>query len=193
MTLRPAPENSAADWITGTTLPWQQLVGFGPAGFPAYARLRILPDPTRPGQSENDAEAIPGVLPETDMMQAAIVSLSKHTATAGGLYFCFWDGSGFDMPGAWVDVPNRSYYLYEGSVSENGAWEIATEDQAPDQQWIPTPALVWPADRAWCVAKDVDPHWVGIGASTDAINELIADPRLDAVSADPAEWPPQYY
>jgi hypothetical protein len=36
--------------------PWQQLVGFGPAGFPAYARLRFLPDPTYEGQSENDVE-----------------------------------------------------------------------------------------------------------------------------------------
>ena len=48
---------AAADWIARSGLPWQQLVGFGPGGFNAYARLRFLPDPTRPGQSENDAQA----------------------------------------------------------------------------------------------------------------------------------------
>ncbi|MEO8220191.1 MAG: hypothetical protein ABI563_05340 [Specibacter sp.] len=192
MAIRPVPENSAADWITGSQLPWQQLVGFGPAGFPAYARLRILPDPTHPGQSENDAEAVPGVLPETEMMQAALASLRKHTTTSDEIYFCFWDGFGFAMPGARMDVPNRSYFLYVGAVPGNGTWEMATEDQAPGQQWIPDPAVIWPADRAWCVAKDVDPHWIGIGAGTAAINELLADPRLDAVHADPAQWPPSY-
>jgi hypothetical protein len=47
---------SAADWIVHSDLPWQQLVGFGPAGFDAYARLRFLPDPAHAGQSEHDAE-----------------------------------------------------------------------------------------------------------------------------------------
>ena len=57
MTLTFCRELSAADWIVHSELPWHQLVGFGPAGFDAYARLRFLPDPARPGQSENDVEA----------------------------------------------------------------------------------------------------------------------------------------
>jgi hypothetical protein len=32
-----------ADWIVNSDRPWQQLVGFGPAGFDSYARLRFLP------------------------------------------------------------------------------------------------------------------------------------------------------
>lgn len=192
MSIRPVPGNSAADWISGSALPWQQLVGFGPAGFPAHARLRILPDPAHPGQSENDAKAVPGVLAEAAMMHAATAILTAHTTTPDELYFCFWDGFGFAMPGARVDVPNRSYFLYAGPVSANGVWDMAAKDQAPGQQWIPDPAFIWPADRAWCLAKDVDPHWIGVGAGTDAVNELLADPRLDAVLADPAEWPPAY-
>jgi hypothetical protein len=31
------------------------LVNFGPPDFPAYARLRFIPDPTKPGQEEADA------------------------------------------------------------------------------------------------------------------------------------------
>ncbi|MDG4788800.1 hypothetical protein O7626_23220 [Micromonospora sp. WMMD1102] len=57
MTLNLCPDVSAADWLTQGHLPWQQLVLFGPAGFDTYARLRLLPDPIRPGQSENDVEA----------------------------------------------------------------------------------------------------------------------------------------
>ena len=48
------------------------------------------------------------------------------------------------------------------------------------------PAFVWPADHAWCVANDVDPHWAGIGGGAPLIELLVADPCLDAVAADPA-------
>ena len=54
------------------------------------------------------------------------------------------------------------------------------------------PAFVWPADQSWCIANDVDPHWAGIGADTSAIEDLVADPRLDVVVADPEEVQPYY-
>jgi hypothetical protein len=57
---------------------------------------------------------------------------------------------------------------------------------------MPDLAFIWPADRAWCVANDVDPHWAGIGADVSAIDQLLADPRLDVVPADPREDQPSY-
>lgn len=47
---------SPADWIVASAVPWRRLVGFGPSGFAAYARLRYLPDPAYEGQSEADAD-----------------------------------------------------------------------------------------------------------------------------------------
>jgi hypothetical protein len=38
----------------------------------------------------------------------------------------------------------------------------------------------------------VDPHWAGIGADTATIDQLVADPRLDVVLADPREAQPEY-
>jgi hypothetical protein len=52
------------------------------------------------------------------------------------------------------------------------------------------PAFLWPADHTWCVANDVDPHWAGIGAEASLIEQLVADPRLDAVAADRADDQP---
>jgi hypothetical protein len=57
---------------------------------------------------------------------------------------------------------------------------------------MPSPAFIWPADHAWCVADDVDPHWAGIGAGTAAVDALVSDPRLDVVRADPAREQPFY-
>jgi len=54
------------------------------------------------------------------------------------------------------------------------------------------PAFIWPADHAWCIANDVDPHWAGIGASVAAIDELLVDPRLDIVRDDPNQEQPYY-
>lgn len=192
MAIKPCTGSSAADWITSSQLPWHQLVGFGPAGFDGHARLRFIPDPAQPGQSENDAAPGPDAPTETQQLEFAVAALRKHTTTPDELFFCFWDGFGFAMPGAQVDVPNRSYFLYRGKVSSAGTWDIAPADQAPGQPWLPVPALIWPADHAWCAASDVDPHWAGIGASSDAIAALLADGRLDVVRANPGEQQPHY-
>ena len=57
---------------------------------------------------------------------------------------------------------------------------------------MPDPAFIWPADHAWCIANDVDPHWIGIGADTPAIDQLVAHPLLDVVPADPRQEQPYY-
>lgn len=220
----PSPELSAADWLLAGDLPWRQLVCFGPAGFPAYARLRFLPDPAHEGQSENDVDADERTLSESAQIRAALETLARHTSTPDDCYVCLWDGwapgsTGDDaepalgqqggvparpgvapaappsvaLPGPKVVVPHRAYVLLRGSLADVGDWGGAA------QTWLggpgahtPDPAFVWPADRAWCVAHDVDPHWAGIGADVEAVEGLLADPRLDVVPADPGEEQPWY-
>jgi hypothetical protein len=80
---------SAADWIAHSDLRWSQLVGFGPAGFDAYARLRFLPDLAGPGQSEND---VPAEDWRTDPLPRLFEVLATHTATPEDCYFCVWEG-----------------------------------------------------------------------------------------------------
>lgn len=193
MSLTPSTDASAADWISSSELLWPELVSFGPAGFPRHARLRFIPDPVRVGQSENEAGAYGGTLSEAERLAIAVSVLRKHTSTPDELFFAFWDGFGFAMPAARFEVPNREFFLYSGTVAENGSWDIAVADQSPGQPWMPDPAFIWPADHTWCIANDVDPHWAGVGASSEAIAELLAEPRLDAVAAKPAEDQPHYY
>jgi hypothetical protein len=91
-----------------------------------------------------------------------------------------------------VVLADRSYFLFRGPVSAFGDWgptDVPT-DQPPA---LPLPAFAWPADHAWCVARDVDPHWAGIGADTAAIDQLIDAPNLDVVAADPREAQPVYW
>ncbi|GAA0268413.1 hypothetical protein [Cryptosporangium japonicum] len=176
MTLRRCTDRKAANWILSSGLPWQQLVGFGPGGFAAYARLRLLPDPAWDGQSENDVEVDDE--PEHDQVATALDVLSRHTGTPDDWYFCVWEGWGVDLGGPRIVVPERSYFLLRGRWDEWG-----------DR---PEPAFVWPADRAWCLAHDVDPHWAGIGADAAAVDDLLADARIDVVPADPTQPQPYY-
>lgn len=92
-----------------------------------------------------------------------------------------------------VAIPNRAYFLFHGSVSELGDWGAAEKGPSGSTIGMPDPAFIWPADHAWCVANDVDPHWAGIAADKAAIDQLVADPRIDVVPADPFENQPRYW
>ncbi|SCG69683.1 hypothetical protein [Micromonospora inositola] len=229
MTLTFCSDLAAADWIVHTTLPWQQLVRFGPAGLDAYARLLLLPDPVRPGQSENDVEAEDW---RTDQLPRLFELLAACTTTPDECYFCVWEGfanagpvtdddaayAGVDnledqigraaaRPGLAptsgaspsvlqapkVEVPHRAYWLFRGPLAEIGTWDTAEAWPGQCRLDAVEPAFVWPADHAWCVALDVDPHWAGIGGGALLVNQLIADPLLDVVSADPTMEQPLYW
>lgn len=223
MALTHCSDLSAAGWIMAGDRPWQHLVSFGPPGFPAYARLRFLPDPAYEGQGENDVVVDGDAPSETAQLRAALEALARHTRTPDDCYFCLWDGWGSDIAGGdgvrifdpqdgtlrrgrriepafpfsvlhgpKVVVPNRAYYLFRGRLSDFGDWGAADMWPGQPRLHMPDPAFIWPADHAWCVANDVDPHWAGIGAEVSAIDQLMADPRLDVVPADPGEDQPCY-
>lgn len=201
VTLRYCPDPGPADWITGAGIDWERLVTFGPPGFAGYARLRLIPDPTRPGQQEADNQLPEDHRSDLEQIRRAIDLLRPFAATGEDGYFGVWDGwggwGGTDFPvagrrGPLVEVypgrPYRSYVLLRGSLADLDQWTEVFGSSGP-----PLPAFVWSADRSWCLAKDVDPHWAGIGASQAAMAALLGDPVLDVVPAEPDQPQPTYY
>ena len=181
----------AADWLVRSATPFSQLVTFGPAGFEAYARLRFIPDPSRPGEAEADAERAdhPSDIART---RRALHRLARFTSTPQECCFCVWEGySDIPLPSGvpLVDLVHRRYALLRGPLADIDAWE----DDLGGGQPIAPPAFVWPADHRWCLASDVDPHWAGIGAEQSAVDALIGDPELDVVAAEPAGDQPRYH
>jgi hypothetical protein len=196
---------SPAGWIVASEVPWQQLVSFGPAGFGAYARVRFIPDPIRDGQRESEAD--PDASPdEVDQWRALLQLLAAGTPDPDDCYFGLWEGWGFPRSARrWptfgvprdARIPLRSYFLFHGSLSDAEIWSGGAPANAgiwgpPEFSQGGAPAFVWPSDRTWCVAADIDPHWAGIGACVPSIQRLIADPCLDTVEADPADEQPAY-
>jgi hypothetical protein len=79
-----------------------------------------------------------------------------------------------------------------GPLADVGTWDDAEAWPGQYRLYAAQPAFVCPADRAWCFALDVDPHWAGIGGGTPLINQLITAPFLDVVPADPTSQQPLY-
>jgi hypothetical protein len=45
------------------------------------------------------------------------------------------------------------------------------------------PNLWWPDDRSWCVASEIDFPYTYVGGSQELIEEILADPSLEALPA----------
>jgi hypothetical protein len=130
----------------------------------------------------------------------------KHMSTPEACWFCLWEGFGYFAPGGMIEArayfaegsprhlprlpfsfqkkpsrrsvagkrvtPNdaRSYLLFTGSVGEAVGWEDG-------------PNIWWPDDRAWCVASEIDLPYSYVGGSAALIEELVADPEVEALPA----------
>lgn len=193
VSLKLCADVSAADWIVSQGLPWRRLVARGPAGYPRYARLRFIPDPTREGQKETDVQVGDDALTESNQLSIVLGHLARFTEAPDDCYFCLWDGWGRvgEIETARVNLPTREYLLFNGSIADFGDWGNFVQNKVSSPN-SPPPAFMWPADHAWCVASDIDPHYAGIGATAEAIECLIKDVRIDVIFDNPEDEPPHY-
>lgn len=135
--------------------------------------------------------------------------LRDWTATPEDCWFCVWDGFGWNTatvltaatgsgrrPGAAprlpgdpvpgpvregprVHLPHRDYFLYQGPAED--AVALARLDGTRGQ----CPNIWWPADRAWCVASEIDLSWTYVGGPRGLIDAILADGRIEALPAAP--------
>lgn len=128
------------------------------------------------------------------------------TATPEDCWFCVWDGFGWDVvsrtgtrpgtgeiiagsgrdpvpgpvrEGPRVRLPNRDYLLYRGPVE--AAVTLAGLDGTGGQ----CPNLWWPADRAWCVATEIDLPWTYVGGPRGLIDAVLTHDQIEALPAAP--------
>ncbi|MGY1744484.1 hypothetical protein [Blastococcus sp. SYSU D00695] len=187
MSLEQLGDAAPAAWIAQSTTGYWQLIEFGPDCFEASARLRYVPDPTRPGEREGDVPRDPELPSDLRRCVAAIEVLCGWTGTPEELFCCWWTGSALPPGGReepTVGTLHRDYALFRGGLPDLRALAV---DEA-----LPPPAFTWPADHRWVVASDVDPHFAGIGAERAAIEALVRDRRLDVVPARPRERQPRF-
>ena len=162
--VKPAASPEAARWLLRADVDWWDLVRYGPPGFDVYVRIALV----------QDAD---GVDPagEDPALRTALATLASFTATATSGYAAIWEGwtGGDPAPRApRVPIPHRTMLLFTGPVGVlRDAPALAWYGSA--QGRYQEPHLVWPEDRAWCLACEVDEEIeFTVGCSVDAARAL---------------------
>lgn len=204
MPLRHEPDVAHANWFATSDAPWTQLCSLGPSGFERYGRLF---HPLHEGADENDSDElmnVEGYLNHTHL-ERLVAILRRFTSTPDDCFFGLWDGFGDihgspsvgllrmgrgkppEVPPAFppevltgprVEIPSRSYLLFRGPLVDAGQWGAA--DLAPGHpRSINSPNLMWPYDRVWFVASEIDVPWTGVAGSSTLLDDLMADAVLE--------------
>jgi hypothetical protein len=119
-----------------------------------------------------------GHLPAPVAARLAAV-LRRHTGTPDDCWFGLWQGwTGALSTRPLLRLPGREHLLVRGPV-ELAAANLAAE---PAEQ---SANLWWPADRAWCVATDVDLMSTYVGCSEACLAELAGTRDLEVAPAGP--------
>lgn len=181
----------------GTPVRWETVAAWsggtvhGLAEFEALARRREPTSPPAPFRTPPSDGALPPAIVD-DLGEL----LRRHTATLDWCFFGVWEGYGWldwmapDRPrAARLSLPNRTYLLFEGplgSVVELG-WSSGASERTPSVARFhrESPNLIWPADRSWFVASEIDLDSTFVGGSMALVEELIGDGRFDAWPASP--------
>ncbi len=116
-----------------------------------------------------------------DECSAVAHVLARYSATQDDCFFCIWEGYG----SAWtvlnrlaygaprVALEHRNCLLFRGPVSAATAFR--------EGPWFQSPTVWWPADRAWCVASELDIYSTYVAATSAAMAALGDDPVVEIV------------
>lgn len=114
--------------------------------------------------------------------------LAQHTRFSKECFFGFWTGWGLgsEIEGPRVELPpaaGREYLLRKGSL-----WAAvdAAEGKEPGLP-ATSPNLLWPLDRAWFLATEIDFDSTLVGGSHALIESIVESDELEAWRIDPAD------
>jgi hypothetical protein len=155
--------------IAHPQMQFNRLIGYASRYSPGY------PD-RHPGLFDKSPAV--GVLP-AEVAAPLAQSLAAHTTSTDDCWFAVWEGWG-RLDGAFrghptFQLPNRNYHL------AHGPFAAAAQSVSSDTGVHLSCNLWWPADHAWCVATEIDHDSTYIGASAACIEDLLANPELEAV------------
>lgn len=162
----------------------------------------------------NESPDWPGSEPETGSLEKPLLgqlleSIAEHTKTPESTFFGVWRGMSWgtvfaaaargakplpkkpwrstdDLSFAFppeqtnrphLDLPKREYVVLEGSLD---AGTLVEDWLSPS-----SPNLIWPEDRAWFVASEIDFDSTLVGGSGRMARQVIRDERFEAFPVGP--------
>ncbi len=121
------------------------------------------------------------------VLDALCVHLSAHTRTPRDVVFGVWEGYSWaaalgTLPT--IVLPERTYLALAGPLSAVGS--LGWTGPSGNFRREP-PSLIFPADRAWFVASDVDQDSTYVGGSRSLVSSLTAEARIEAWEVSSAD------
>jgi hypothetical protein len=124
--------------------------------------------------------------------QAELIATLTSQEARGAKRECVaavWEGWGFLRRSSWIEhaarmhLPHRDYVLFRGVLAEVPALGFAE----PRQFVHFTPALLRPADAAWCVATEVDFDSTLVGGPRSIVDAVLTNAQLEAFEVEPVD------
>jgi hypothetical protein len=89
-------------------------------------------------------------------------------------------------PSTWLASRLEPTTLTGGTGTKSAACHLL------DPPWEVTPSLVWPEDRAWCAAAEIDFDSTIVACSTECARALIDEPAQDRSPGSATERPSRH-
>ena len=110
--------------------------------------------------------------------------LRRATGTPDSCWFGLWDGFGFlsetQRAGVSITAPHRRWLLYRGAVEQlAGSFDDSSFDQSAN--------LVWPEDRSWCLATEIDGECTLVAGTGELISAIRDEPSLEVQTVRPED------
>jgi hypothetical protein len=118
--------------------------------------------------------------PEEGSVPAATLgAILEHCPAEGDLTYGLWDGFGFwaddaDRTALMPGWGGRSYRLFAAAKAAITHWP------GMESAWPQSANLIWPNDRSWCVATEIDWDSTLVACSDEVADALLGDDRLEA-------------
>jgi hypothetical protein len=176
-----------ADWLVGIAGSVSRprrlefTIFVGPESFEEHARILLLPDPTPEifRESDLDEKTFDDAPEEFETLVAVSRKVSLLSGSEECLSCLFWTGYPYDVDfpdGPEIDLGGmRQYRLARGSIQDLDDFKNLSDDVYP-------PGFIWPRDRSWCLAYDVDSHFIGVSGSREVVKALRESVDLDVQS-----------
>ncbi|MXW21166.1 MAG: hypothetical protein F4Z95_10215 [Gammaproteobacteria bacterium] len=117
-----------------------------------------------------------------DLARSLQVVLATATGKPDSCWFGIWDGYGHltesqrEAPA--IATPARRWHLFRGPLN-------AIDQSFFDDSGHLSANLLWPEDRSWCVATDIDAEATYVGGSEELVAEVLANADLEAERVSP--------
>lgn len=165
----------------GSAIRWDAVAAWSGRTVHSLAEFVQVASPVRGASSPAPFVQPPrdGALPH-GALHALMSVLRAHTTTPNECFVGVWEGVGWIEPervqAPRLQLPQRTHLVLKGTLDLLGhvGW-IGFDGRLVHE----APNVIWPADRAWFVATDVDQESTYVGATQTLIKALIADPELE--------------